>query len=38
MTDSGLGVKYAGAEDFQTLMREDDAAKGEVMEEAGLAQ
>ncbi|HJB10951.1 MAG TPA: tripartite tricarboxylate transporter substrate binding protein [Candidatus Brachybacterium merdavium] len=38
MTDSGLGVKYAGAEDFQTLMREDDAAKGEVMEEAGLAK
>ncbi|MGP9537182.1 tripartite tricarboxylate transporter substrate binding protein [Brachybacterium sp. AOP43-C2-M15] len=38
MTDSGLGVKYAGAEDFQTLMREDDAQKGEVMEEAGLAQ
>ncbi|WP_114856201.1 tripartite tricarboxylate transporter substrate binding protein [Brachybacterium sp. YJGR34] len=38
MTDSGLGVKYAGAEDFQTLMREDDAAKGEVMEEAGLAE
>ncbi|WP_422116128.1 tripartite tricarboxylate transporter substrate binding protein [Brachybacterium sp. UNK5269] len=38
MTDSGLGVKYAGAEDFQTLMREDDAAKGEVMQEAGLAK
>lgn len=38
MTGSGLGVKYAGAEDFQTLMREDDAAKGEVMEEAGLAK
>mgnify|MGYP003793397301 CR=1 FL=1 len=38
MTDSGLGVKYAGAEDFQTLMREDDESKGEVMEEAGLAK
>jgi tripartite-type tricarboxylate transporter receptor subunit TctC len=38
MTDSGLGVKYAGAEDFQTLMREDDVQKGEVMEEAGLAK
>lgn len=38
MTDSGLGVKYAGAEDFQTLMREDDAQKGEVMEKAGLAK
>ncbi|MEE1650277.1 tripartite tricarboxylate transporter substrate binding protein [Brachybacterium sp. J144] len=38
MTDSGLGVKYAGAEDFQTLMREDDILKGEVMEEAGLAK
>lgn len=38
MTDSGLGVKYAGAEEFQTLMREDDAAKGEVMAEAGLAK
>jgi tripartite-type tricarboxylate transporter receptor subunit TctC len=38
MTDSGLGVKYAGAEDFQTLMREDDIQKGEVMEEAGLAK
>ncbi len=38
MTDSGLGVKYAGAEDFQTLMREDDAQKGEVMSEAGLAK
>ena len=38
MTDSGLGVKYAGAEDFQTLMREDDVQKGEVMEEAGLAE
>ncbi len=38
MTDSGLGVKYAGAEDFQTLMREDDVQKGEVMEEAGLAR
>ena len=38
MADSGLGVKYAGAEDFQTLMREDDVKKGEVMEEAGLAE
>ncbi|MGP5254266.1 Bug family tripartite tricarboxylate transporter substrate binding protein, partial [Brachybacterium alimentarium] len=38
MTKSGLGVKYAGAEDFQTLMAEDDATKGEVMEEAGLAK
>ena len=38
MSDSGLGVKYAGAEDFQTLMREDDEQKGEVMEEAGLAE
>lgn len=38
MTDSGLGVKYAGAEEFQTLMREDDVTKGEVMEEAGLAK
>lgn len=38
MTDSGLGVKYAGAEDFQTLMREDDVQKGEVMEKAGLAK
>ncbi|MFC7376509.1 tripartite tricarboxylate transporter substrate binding protein [Brachybacterium sp. GCM10030267] len=38
MTDTGLGVKYAGAEEFQTLMREDDDAKGEVMEEAGLAK
>lgn len=38
MSDSGLGVKYAGAEDFQTLMREDDEQKGKVMEEAGLAK
>ena len=38
MADSGLGVKYAGAEDFQTLMREDDVQKGEVMEQAGLAE
>ncbi|MGP5386106.1 tripartite tricarboxylate transporter substrate binding protein [Brachybacterium tyrofermentans] len=38
MTDSGLGVKYANAEDFQALMAEDDAKKGEVMEEAGLAK
>lgn len=38
MADSGLGVKYANAEDFQTLMREDDAQKGEVMKEAGLAK
>lgn len=38
MSDSGLGVKYAGAEEFQTLMREDDVQKGEVMEEAGLAE
>ena len=38
MTDSGLGVKYANAEDFQALMAEDDAKKGEVMKEAGLAK
>ena len=38
MADSGLGVKYRGAEEFQQLMAEDDAAKGEVMEEAGLAK
>ncbi|MGP5717901.1 MULTISPECIES: tripartite tricarboxylate transporter substrate binding protein [Brachybacterium] len=38
MAKSGLGVKYRGAEDFQTLMADDDAAKGKVMEEAGLAK
>ncbi|WP_299301768.1 tripartite tricarboxylate transporter substrate binding protein [uncultured Brachybacterium sp.] len=38
MSKSGLGVKYRGAEDFQTLMAEDDEAKGAVMEEAGLAK
>ncbi|MFC7404176.1 tripartite tricarboxylate transporter substrate binding protein [Georgenia alba] len=37
MADSGLGVRYAGAEEFARLMAEDDAAKGEVMEAAGLA-
>lgn len=38
MSKSGLGVKYRNAADFQTLMSEDDAAKGAVMEEAGLAK
>lgn len=38
MTESGLGVVYRDAEDFQTFMREDDAAKGEIMQEAGLAR
>lgn len=38
MANSALGVRYRNAEEFAELMREDDAAKGEVMEAAGLTQ
>lgn len=38
MEDSRLGVQWRDAEEFAQFMAEDDAAKGEIMEQAGLAQ
>ncbi|WP_228386393.1 tripartite tricarboxylate transporter substrate binding protein [Ornithinicoccus halotolerans] len=38
MADSRLGVQWRNAEEFAQFMAEDDAAKGEIMERAGLAQ
>lgn len=36
MADSGLGIVYRDAEEFAAFMEEDDAAKGEIMQQAGL--
>lgn len=36
MGKTGFGILYRGPEDFARFMREDDAAKGELMRAAGL--
>ncbi|MFJ6280591.1 tripartite tricarboxylate transporter substrate binding protein [Arthrobacter subterraneus] len=37
MEESGLNINYRNAEEFAAFMAEDDAAKGEILEAAGLA-
>lgn len=37
MEDSGLGIEYRNSEEFTAFMEEDDVAKGEIMQQAGLA-